>query len=188
MKKILTLVLIVGIWSTDGYAGQVAYRADIKGMVCAFCAYNVSKQISALEGVDAGSVDVDLKNGRATFVASKPITRSKLRSAITKAGYNLVKLTELKAGPKKSIQKATVLAVDMNLNGLKPAQFQPLMETFGDLAANHQQSRIVLNAPKSLEDTLLKSILLGRKRAMKLQFIPSATKTIRLRLFIVPTG
>ncbi len=187
MRKILALALVLGIWSVNGYAGQIAYRADIKGMVCAFCAYNVSKSISALEGVDADSVDIDLKNGRATFVASKPITQAQLGSVITKAGYNLVKLTELKAGPKESTRKTTVPAVDMNLNGLEPAQFQPLMEAFGDLAASQRQSRIVLDAPKSLEDALLKSLLLGRKQAMKLQFVPSATKTIRLRLFMAPT-
>ena len=55
----LAIVLALVVASTSaGAAKTYRYDANIEGMVCAFCAYNVSKRIEALAGVERGSVGV----------------------------------------------------------------------------------------------------------------------------------
>ena len=68
MTRNIVITLVFAIWSVSGAAEEYSYQAQIKGMVCAFCAYSVNKNISALRGVDAESVDVDLKNGEVVFI------------------------------------------------------------------------------------------------------------------------
>jgi len=181
------LAVFFAIWSVSGYAQTINYEAKVSGMVCAYCAYSVSKNIGSLADVTAESIDVDLKSGRVVFQSPKPITHDELKSAVTQAGFSLVGLIEVETAPKTSAAKASVPAVDMKLEGLAPAQYQPLLEAVGQLAAGNG-SRVVLRAPQALEDDLLKPVLMGRQQAVKLRFVPSTTNTVHLQLFLASTG
>lgn len=187
MIRNLILTFALTVWSVTGFAQEIRYKADVKGMVCAYCAYSVSKNISALDGVDADSVDVDLKNGRVEFKSSKPVTQDKLKSLITEAGFNLVGLSKLETTPPKGAPQAFVLAIDMKLDGLEPAQYAAVLEAIANLAAG-SRSRLLLRGPAALEEDLIKPVLMGRQQAMKVQFTASAKKAIQLQLFISPTG
>jgi cation transport ATPase len=72
MMNRLILMLGLLVSSSGLLATEQVYQADVEGMVCAFCAYSVSRNVAGLPGVDADSVDVDLENGEVTFSSSAP--------------------------------------------------------------------------------------------------------------------
>ena len=90
LNKFLTIVSL--IFSTYAWAGDISYRADVDGMVCAFCAYSVSKNISALPGVDADSVNVDLQGGNVVFQSSQTIDEFKLAALFSESGFTISNL------------------------------------------------------------------------------------------------
>ncbi len=51
------------------------YTLEVKGMVCAYCAYNVSKQLKSLDGVVPDSVSVDLENVVVTLQSEKKLEK-----------------------------------------------------------------------------------------------------------------
>ena len=59
----------------------------IKGMSCQHCVMAVTKALSGLAGVK--DVQVDLKNGEATFAEEKPVEMQAIRDAIAKAGFEV---------------------------------------------------------------------------------------------------
>jgi copper chaperone len=60
----------------------------IKGMSCQHCVMAVTKAIAALDGVK--DVNVDLKNGLATYEEVKVVDSNVVAAAVKKAGYEVV--------------------------------------------------------------------------------------------------
>jgi len=52
MFRYLILIMALVAVSSNSQAKKFSYGAEVDGMVCAFCVYNVSKNISSLPGVD----------------------------------------------------------------------------------------------------------------------------------------
>jgi len=92
MIKQIIFAISFALLSVNSQAEEMSYEADVKGMVCAFCAYNVSKNISALPGVNADSVNVDLKGGHVAFNSSQPVSEDKLSALFTKSGFTVSNL------------------------------------------------------------------------------------------------
>jgi len=53
MNHLSVLVLACTLFATNVLASDLNYTLEVKGMVCAYCAYNVSKQLKSLDGVFA---------------------------------------------------------------------------------------------------------------------------------------
>ncbi len=54
-------ITIFALFATAGNcatADSLQYELEVSGMVCAFCAYNVSRQLKTLDGVDAQSIEI----------------------------------------------------------------------------------------------------------------------------------
>lgn len=66
---------------------SVTATYSIVGMTCQHCVVAVTKELSALDGVDA--VDVDLDSGNATVVSHRPLDLQAVRVAVDEAGYDL---------------------------------------------------------------------------------------------------
>lgn len=60
---------------------------SIVGMTCQHCVTAVTKELSAIDGVE--SVDVDLDSGNATVVSEQPLELEAVRVAVDEAGYDL---------------------------------------------------------------------------------------------------
>jgi len=184
MMRGLLIALTIVVWSVNVWAEEFNYQAHVEGMVCAFCAYSVSKKISSVPGVDAESVNVDLESGRINFKANQQVSRNSLEALFTESGFRLDKIgeTELPPSNDKSLKEAS-LVLDMRLDSLDTDRFEAVFEAVGTIAAD-SQSRLIIEAPQSLEDSLLKPVLMGRKQVMKVRFIPSDTESIHLRLYL----
>lgn len=63
----------------------------VAGMTCGHCVASVTEEVSAVDGVE--SVSVELNAGgesRVDVVSSAPVPVEEIRSAVTEAGYSLV--------------------------------------------------------------------------------------------------
>ena len=85
MKYIFTLVLISASFVTNAGADQFEYDLEVNGMVCAFCAYNVSKQLKTLDGVVSDTVDVDLDKGTVTLQSEQELDKSQIADLLLTA-------------------------------------------------------------------------------------------------------
>ncbi len=184
MLRGLLITLAMVVWSANGWAKEINYQAHVEGMVCAFCAYSVSKKIGSLPGVDAESVDVDLKTGRVDFKANRQVSQKSLEAVFTESGFRLDKLSEVEAPSSNGQSPGKLpLMLDMKLSSLDTDRFEAVFEVLGNIAAG-SPSRLVIEAPGSLEGSLLKPVLMGRKQVMKVRFRPVDAESIHLKLYL----
>ena len=66
----------------------VTHEIGVEGMMCMRCVAHVKEALEAVKGVEA--VDVSLDQKKATVTASDKISIDTLKSAITKAGYEVI--------------------------------------------------------------------------------------------------
>jgi len=179
------LILLLGLMfaSSNLLATDQIYQVDVKGMVCAFCAYSVSRDLAGLPGVDADSIDVDLDNGKVTFRSAEPVSEATLLSVFENTGYRISGLTKVDADTLADSDVDYQLVLSLTISESNPSAFEALFEAVGVLAAQNP-SKMVLTAPAMYEDDLLKPILLGRRQVMKVRFVPASDdETIQLQLF-----
>lgn len=63
----------------------------VEGMTCSHCVASVTEEVSALDGVESVSVDLNAGGAsRVMVVSSKPVEVESIRAAVTDAGYSLV--------------------------------------------------------------------------------------------------
>jgi copper chaperone CopZ len=88
MKFALALVSI--LLSLNVFASNV--EVDINGMTCGMCVDAITRELKATE--KAERVSVKLEEKKATFgeVKGKKLSDSEIRTAIKKAGYEVVKI------------------------------------------------------------------------------------------------
>ena len=60
----------------------------VNGMTCAHCERAITQEISAVDGVEA--VTVDVASGTVTVTAAQPVDRADIAAAIDEAGYALI--------------------------------------------------------------------------------------------------
>lgn len=71
-------------------AAGTGQRFEVAGMTCEHCVASITEELSALDGVEA--VSVDLKPGAASTVvvdASRALSGAEIRAAVEDAGYTL---------------------------------------------------------------------------------------------------
>ncbi len=180
--KSLLFILLLAFLSINTWADNFHYRADVKGMVCAFCVYSVGKKIRQLPGVDADSVDVSLKNKRVKFSSQKKVTEKKLTALFKKSGFSLSNLTVTSTSKKKSKSTKRV-RMDLKVDVFETDQFTLLLKAIGDIAAK-TPSYLRIVAPQEQEETILKAILMGRKQIIQVFFTADeSSDTMHLQLF-----
>ena len=157
------------------------YNADVKGMVCAFCAYNVSKRVSSLPGVIADSVNVDLRGGQVSFDAEQAIDPKQLTAIFADSGFTLSNLRQ-SAATRSTHASLTNPALSLHTTRDQLDRFGDVFESLGEIAAD-APLRIVLRAAPDVEDSLLKPLLMGRQQVIKTRFIPQAGEQIRIEIF-----
>lgn len=174
MKTLLTFVLIIASSAaTNAAAEAFEYTLEVKGMVCAFCAYNVSKQIESLSSVASGSVDVNLAEGRIEFRSEAQIEPATLSELVEAAGFELEAVAETAAAggvsaiPESDVRVVVRLTVDAD--GLADGEFDALLEALGVLASE-RSAELSVRGSEELEMRALRPVLMGRRPAMDVRF------------------
>ena len=183
----MIFTLALAFWNMNTWASEYNYRAEVNGMVCAFCAYSVSKNISTLPGVEADSVDVDLKAGHVAFKSKQPVSEKKLTSVFTQSGFTISNLTEKESSTDVGNSIEAVPGLDLSIDIYKSEQFRTVLDAIGNISASTPSS-LLIEAPALFEETLLKPILMGRQQVIKVRFVPTDTETIRLQLYALKGG
>lgn len=63
----------------------------VEGMTCSHCVASVTEEVSAIDGVESVSIDLQVGGAsRVTVVSNRPVPADQIRDAVTEAGYTLV--------------------------------------------------------------------------------------------------
>lgn len=75
--------------------GATAYRMQVQGMACPFCAYNVEQRLNQIPGVQY--VEVNLDKGQVVVVTGKGTTlnRPDVAELYREAGFKLKRMQEV---------------------------------------------------------------------------------------------
>ncbi|VAW59531.1 hypothetical protein MNBD_GAMMA11-2914 [hydrothermal vent metagenome] len=178
----IVLTLALNALSTSAFAQTYQYHADVKGMVCAYCAYSVSKNIKKIQGVYIDSVDVDLEDGKLDFISNQLVPEKTLSKLFSESGFSISNLAYkiIPGEPEKLTNKADL---DLTIKLSEIEQFNKIFEIIGNIAAS-SSSRLVIKAPASQENSILKPLLMGRQQVVKVHFISEESNKIHLQLWL----
>ena len=187
MTRALLTVITLVVFSVSAWAEGYAYQARIEGMVCAFCAYNVGKTIGELPGVDAESVNVRLESKLVDFRATSPVDFASVYSVFSDSGFTLAKLEVVEHPPTRITSSEDAPVVVLDLEGVDAERFEAVLEALGVIASS-QGLRLVIEAPEAVEIDLLIPLLMGRRPAINVHFIPTEADSIHIKMFAAVSG
>ena len=181
-NKIITLALIcLTLFSFSALAEKHTYKGQVEGMVCAFCTYNVCKKIAQFEGVDATTVNLDLKSGEVGFISSVPVEQSELAKLFSDTGFKLVSLNEVKSSQLSALKFNDKALISLSFAAKQLSEFGDILDALGTLAAS-QTTQLTLTSPKNKEVDILKPIIAGRQRAIKVNYKTSDSNEVNIKL------
>jgi len=163
-------------------AEEYAYHGKIEGMVCAFCAYNVGDKIGQLPGVKPDSVQVTLKTGDVDFLSTAKVNQKQVAEIFTDSGFSLVSLNQQAIDQYEPINYSRVALVSLIFSYDKIETLESVLDAVGELAAK-QTSLISITGSTRNKIDLLKPIIAGRQRTIKIDFVESNDSVIHLSLY-----
>jgi len=94
MYKIKLAIFSIFIFFTFGAATAVAedIKVSVNGMVCAFCAQGIDKQVGSHESVDTVTVSLGDKLVSVSLKEGMELSDEEVTELITKAGYEVVEI------------------------------------------------------------------------------------------------
>lgn len=190
MKSIFALVLLTISFATAALAENLDYDLEVNGMVCAFCAYNVSKQLESIDGVAPGSVDVDLEHGRVTLQAKNELDKTEIADLLLQAGFKLGEVNKSASfvrQPRQYADRDVLLSVTMNSAGISNGELDQVLEALGAFAVA-QSGQIAIAGPGELETAILKPVLGGRRTVIKVDYdqTSESDKTVAVSVLARP--
>lgn len=169
---VIALLLTMLIYTVSSHAESQIYhyQAKVEGMVCAFCAYSVSKKLRGIEGIIADTVTVSLEQNKAEFSSRKKIPESSIHRVFSESGFSL---TNIHFNASESVRPAhrRDILLDLNVNVFNTEQFESVFRSIGNIAINTGAS-LLIEAPQAQEETILKALLMGRKKSVNVEFNP----------------
>lgn len=191
MNRLIAAVLVLFVsTSTSAIASEFEYELKVKGMVCAFCAYNLSKQLRSADGVTPESIKVDLAGGKVTLRSEKRLDAARLAELVQAAGFELEAVAEIAADsstPAPRSERRVLLSLTVDARGLEEGEFDILLEAVGALASQ-RSAGVTVVGPAGLEMRALRPILMGRSPAMDVAFTESVRpdSTVLINVVVAP--
>lgn len=176
MSRLVAAVLVLAVsTSTNAIAIELEYELEVKGMVCAFCAYNVAKQLRSLDGVASDSIEVDLDSGKVKLRSDRHLQAAKLTDRVEAAGFALEAIAEKTAepvAPPPRSERQVLISLTVDAEGLGQGAFDNLLEALGAFASERSAAMTVAG-PARLELRALRPMLMGRTPAVDVEFTES---------------
>lgn len=107
----------------------VEYNFYVEDMSCASCVSHVEKAIKKVDGVI--DVSVNLATEKATVKANSNVNLATLMSAVDKAGYHAVKMTDQQTHAKDTEKQASLWPIVVSILFAIPFVLPMLLEPFG---------------------------------------------------------
>ncbi|MDB5812526.1 MAG: Heavy metal transport/detoxification protein [Betaproteobacteria bacterium] len=93
MKNILTIVaLMLAFISTAAHAAVQTIKAEVNGMVCAFCAQGIEKKMRSLSQTKDVYVDLKKKIVAVELKDGQTLSHDSVTALIKDAGYDVAKI------------------------------------------------------------------------------------------------
>ncbi len=90
-EALRTVLLSLGllVLATAAYAAGPAYKLEVAGLACPFCAYGIEKKLRSLEGVE--TIETHIKDGAVivTMGEGSTLDEAVAKQAIEAAGFTL---------------------------------------------------------------------------------------------------
>jgi len=179
------LLFLLAVFSASfSMAENYEYEVGVDGMVCAYCAYNVSKRFQAVPGVAAHSVVVDLKGNRVNFQTSTPLAEPLIKSTLADSGFSVVSIdrtsiAQLQAPPPRGTE---IARVTFPVSALGSEMSTALLDTLGE-TAEQQQGHFTVKAPGDNETDLLKPLIGGRQQVIDVDYNTQTSDEISVILW-----
>ncbi len=188
MKNLLVLSLFYMLFASNSFANGFDYALEVKGMVCSFCAYSVSKQLRSLDGVVDHSVNVDLDSGMVTLQSEQKLQTTRLGEVIQAAGFQLGTVTETSleaVTPLQNAEGSLVMSLTLNADRLVEGQFDALLKALGEIASQ-QSGRIAFAGPDKTEIATLMPVLMGRRPVIDVEYdrVTESDNTVLIKLLV----
>ena len=183
MKKQLIIISTFALLLSNlVVANEISYKGKVKGMVCAFCTYNVSKKISTIPGVIDASVNVNLKSGAFSFLSTMAVKKTQISETISDSGFQLLSFSEVKPSQINSLVYSNKAKIQLEFAVSDISLFEEVLDEVGNIAIK-TPSKIQITAPAATEIEILKPLIAGKQREIKIQFINNQNENIQIKLF-----
>ena len=116
------------------------------------------------------------------FHASGPVEWAEVSAAFTDSGFVLAKLDQVDGLPAKISSSKGSPLIGIEFDSVDANQFETILEAIGETAST-QGLRLVIEAPEALELDLLMPLLMGRKHAINVRFVPTDKASIHLKMY-----
>ena len=153
------------------------YEVKISGMSCAYCAYNATRELVAIPGVQRDSVHVDLESATARLSSDRTLTEDDVAQALATSGFELA---SMRATGKPVARKAAlhrIARLEVERSSLDDEATRSLLRALGSVAAN-RRGELRLWAPDAEETRLVGSLIRGKQVTVPVTFERSRRDTI----------
>lgn len=81
--------MILGMVLAWPAMADIHYAMRVDGLACPYCAYGIEKKLKQIEGIDAESIDIDLKRGVVRIKTSGEVTltEKQMKRLFNDAGF-----------------------------------------------------------------------------------------------------
>ncbi|MEQ9586659.1 MAG: heavy-metal-associated domain-containing protein [Parvibaculaceae bacterium] len=184
MTRLSVLGALLSLLVTPALADHYRYEVTVEGMFCAYCAYNVSKQFGTLEGVSADTVDVDLQQGQVRFVSTRSVPDAQITASLEESGFRVTGIQQHRLEepvPSAVLAPSPLATVTFDVGTAGSPLATDLLNRLGS-AAFDDDGQFVVVAPSALEATILRPLIAGRKKAIKVAYEASVEGPVVITL------
>jgi len=183
MKKHLVIfATFLFLMSNLVNANEIAYQGKVKGMVCAFCTYNVGKKIASIPGVIDASVNVNLKSGAFSLLSTMAVKKAQISETFSDSGFQLLSFSEVKPSQIDPMVYSNKAKIQLKFSVSDLSLLEKVLDEVGNIATK-TPSKIQITAPAATEIEILKPLIAGKQREIKIQFINNENKNVQIKLF-----
>jgi mercuric ion binding protein len=87
--KRMAISLVLALFASSALSAQLAYKVQVDGLACPFCAYGIEKKLGAVAGVE--KIDVDIASGtvNVTMAEGATLDEATAKKAVKEAGFSM---------------------------------------------------------------------------------------------------
>ncbi|NNK10396.1 MAG: heavy-metal-associated domain-containing protein [Flavobacteriaceae bacterium] len=90
MKNTIVITLFVGmmtVFSANAQKGMDAFKVQVDGLGCPFCAYGLEKKFKEFKGIKDVKIDIETGDFSFNYPSEKMLTMEAVEAQVVKAGY-----------------------------------------------------------------------------------------------------
>lgn len=98
LARHMLLTLSLALTATGALSAAPAYRLQVDGLACPFCAYGIEKKLSALAGVERLEINIEDGSVLVTMQDGMTLDEAAAQRAVNAAGFSLRQFEQLTPG------------------------------------------------------------------------------------------